>query len=112
MEVNGYRLARIFFEKSRDCCRDLFLRHGGRKLLHRAVLIVLDFQGIEKIAKHLLVGAEQPGLEEMGAQRIAQGTAKRRLHPRVTLPRWFSFDENPAEIPLIGQPLDRRLVYR
>ena len=112
MKVNGHGFGGIFLEKSRHRPRDLFLRRRRWKFVHCFVVLVLDLQGVEEISKHFLVGVEQPGLQKMGCERVAERPAKCRLHPRETLPWRFSFNENRPEIPLIGQALDRGFIDR
>src|SRR5205085_9163572 len=79
---------------------------------HGAVLRVLDLERIEKIAEHFFVRAEQPGLQDIARQRVADLASKRRLHPWEAFRRRFSFDKNAAEISLVRQPLNCRVVNR
>ena len=85
---------------------------ASRQFVHRSVRIVPDAERIEKIAEHFLVRAQQPGLQQMTGERVAQRPAQGRLHPRKPLVRRFSFDENTAQVALIGQTLNGRLVNR
>jgi hypothetical protein len=48
----------------------------------------------------------------MARQRIAHLSAQRRLHPGEAFRRRFSLDEDAAQISLVRQSLDRRLVNR
>jgi hypothetical protein len=112
VQVNGNIFGAIFPEQPIDCFCDFLLRHFRRQFIHRPVIGVLDLERVQEIAEHFLVRAEQPCLQHVACERVADLPTERRLHPRGTFGRRFPLDENAAQIPLVREPLDRCFVNR
>lgn len=82
----------------------------GRELFNRPVLIVFDPEGIEEIAKNILMRADEPDLEKMRSDGVVCGTPEGVLHPGVAFRRLFALDEHRTKTALLRQRFDRGLI--
>src|SRR4051794_15316673 len=71
-----------------------------------------DAQPVEEIIQHRLLRAEQPRLEQMRRERVADRTGECILHPWMSLVRRLPLDEDGPQIALVRESLNGRFVDR
>lgn len=108
IDSNGF--PGIFFEQNVDDFREFrFFRRGG-ELIHGALAVVFDAEFVQKRNEHFRLRFEEPELQQIHRNFVADFLPESVVNPGVTLRTRFSLDENWPQFPLIGQRGKRCLV--
>lgn len=102
----------VLFKEGVDRAAQIFFCRSGREIFNRAVFVMSDAERIQEVTQNLAMGADQPDLKEMCGDRVVRFLAERVLQPGEALLTRLLLDEHRAELPLLCQRVDCRLVER